>query len=181
MEVVASIFRVWAVQDGTLLQLLGPWRWRHQHVAIYQSTRRHILQDVYLHQHRCENLKPPVITCIRNGTLIHKRVWPEAVQFRVTLYTLIANICNASNRQFRQMVPMCLCTYVPMYSLHVLCTGWLWLALSWTAPVQLCVRPLGSICWVVRPSLERKKGEWIWRLKWEKQTRKTRTNKRREW
>jgi hypothetical protein len=58
----------------------------------------------------------------------------------------------------------------PVYSLHILCTRGLWLAPFWTAPAQLCVRPLGSIYWVVRPSLGKKKER---RMGMKNKTRKT--------
>jgi hypothetical protein len=142
MEVVVAIFRVWAVYNGTLLELLRPWRWRHIH---YQYTRRHIPQDLYLHQYRCENLRYPVITCGRND--LHTCA---ARSFSISRHVihLTANTWNVSNKQ---MVRMCVC----LYSLHVLCTGCLWHAPSWIASAQLCAPLLGSTCWIVCPSLER--------------------------
>jgi len=43
--------------------------------------------------------------------MVHRRVRPEAVQYRVIVYTLTANMWNVSNRQFEQMVRMYVYTH----------------------------------------------------------------------
>jgi hypothetical protein len=100
MEVVVSIFRVWAVYEGTLLEFLRPRRRRHIRVH-YRYTLCRIPQDLYLHQYRCENLKCPVITCVRNDPLTCAA---RSCSISRHFVHLTANLWNESNRQFKQMV-----------------------------------------------------------------------------
>jgi len=81
--------------------------------------------------------------------MIHRRARPEAVQYRVNVYTLTANM------ECIQQAVQTDGTYVCIYSLHILCTDCPWLVPSWIAKAQMCAPLLGSKYWIACPSLER--------------------------